>query len=792
MGVRESFMFKHIEARFKTNLLKKTATTFGFLSIILLIILPYVLIQQRINKTLIIGIIIALIIYVSAIQVLFSVLYRKLNSLISAEQMKSLRVINESEKKIREQAFRNSPTGIHNKNFLEFKIEEFINDDLCKNKKFTLVIINISNINEFQEVLGQDTSCNLMKFINTSINKKITEKAISVILNNHEFALFLPNIDEEEKILDCCKRINTIFDNPIEIDGFDVNVSLCIGIACFPKHGKNIDTLIQKARIAMSNCHKIPDNNILMFSQELEVYSKVQFETKKDLSKAVTNNELVLYYQPIINTNTEKIEKVEALIRWRHSERGLVSPGLFIPLAEESNVIFELGEWVLREACTQLKKWHDLGQNNLIMAINISPKQFEQNGFVSKVKKIIKETGVNPSYVELEITEGIAVKDTNSTLEKINVLNAIGISWSMDDFGTGYSSLGKLNELPLDTLKIDMSFIKDINENLDKTLLVSAIIAMAKNLEMKVVAEGVEKLDQFEFLKANQCDLIQGYLIHKPCDENDFGKLFNKEFSLHKRFIDEINREEDYEYNKFIKDNAYAVDLYDMGNKGYIQIDKEGKIIEANRILLEMLGYNWEDIKGKSYLDYLTKEYIKFTQNLLKDVKDNISVNIKIFKKDKSIMIASVDFMPIYSKDGQLENYNCLVKDITKIYTSEKEILEKRETYKRIFNNAPLAFIKWDKNMLIQEWNKHAEIIFGWSKEEVKGKNIVRLVVHKADEKQLVHKAQKILGGVNIHSINKNITKDNRRIECEWFNEVIYDIDGSLSYVISIVKEIRE
>lgn len=785
-------MFKHIEVRFKSNLLKKTATNFGSLSMILLIILSYILIQQGINKTLIIGIIIGLIIYVSTIQILLRLLIRKIQSLISAEKLKSLKVINESEKRMREQSFTNSPTGIHNKNFLEFKTEEFINESVSENKNFALVIMNISNMNEFQEVLGQDTSCKLMNYINNSIKKKITEKDFSVILNNHEFALFLPNHHDKEEILDCCERIKTIFDKVIEIDGFDINISVCIGIAMFPEHDKTLDALIQKARISMSNCHKIPDNNILMFSKELEVYTKVQFELKKDLSKAVTNNELLLYYQPIINTNTEKIEKVEALVRWKHPERGLVSPGLFIPLAEESKVIFELGEWVLREGCAQLKKWHDSDENNLIMAINISPKQFEQNGFVSKVKKIIKETGVNPSYVELEITEGIAVKDTNSTLEKIKELNDMGISWSMDDFGTGYSSLGKLNELPLDTLKIDMSFIKDINENLDKTLLVSAIIAMAKNLEMKVVAEGVEKLEQFEFLKANECDLIQGYLIHKPCDEKDFGELFNKEFSLHKRFIDEINREEDYEYNKFIKDNAYAVDLYDMGSKGYIQIDKDGKIIEVNRVLLKMLGYNWEDIKGKCYLDYLPEEYIKLAQNLLEDTKDNISINAKIFKKDKSIIIASIDFMPNYSKEGQLENYNCLVKDITKIYTAEKEILEKRETYEKIFNDAPLAFIKWDKNMLIQEWNKHAEIIFGWSKEEVKGKNIVRLVVHKADEKQLVHKAQKILEGVNIHSVNKNITKDNRRIECEWFNEVIYNLDGSLSYVISIVKDVTD
>ncbi|GAA0181213.1 hypothetical protein SH2C18_37760 [Clostridium sediminicola] len=573
--------------------------------------------------------------------------------------------IKNSEKKLKDLCYRHQDSELYNLKFLEMKIEEFLKEE---GNQYGVVYIVIKNIDEIYEISGQARLNKILRILDTIIKKHVSKKDVNILLNDHEFLLGIFNYSSIESIVEICNKIEDAFSNPIYIDDTELSIVLSMGIAVYPEQGRSCDSLIQKLRISMKSGY-MSNKNIFLYNPDIESTIRL----KKDLNKAIENNEMVLYYQPIIDANSEKIIKVEALLRWIHPEKKFISPGIFIPLAEESNQIINLGMWVIEQGAMQLKSWNDKGIDGITMSINISPKQFQQKSFVKNVKKIINDTGVNPNNLEFEITESVAINDLNLTLAIINELGKMGIKWAMDDFGTGYSSLTKLKDLKLDTLKIDRAFVSEINENVDTALMVSAIIAMAKNLQMNIVAEGVENLKQFEFLKNKNCDMLQGFLISKPCEAKEIEKLFFKEFSFHKRCID----------------------------------------------------YSEQKNIGK-----------------------------------------------------------------TPIYNDTKEIMVKNDAYKMMFYNAPLAFIKWNKDMIIQEWNKHAEIVFGWTETEAVGKNILELLAHKSSEEEILNFVHKTLSGTNINSINNNITKNNGIVRCQWYSECIYDVNGTLAFIISIIKNL--
>lgn len=691
--------------------------------------------------------------------------------------------IKQSEKKIRDLSYKHRSVKIYNLKFLEMKIKEFIKEE--EGTQYAIVHIIIKNIDEVYEIGGQAKLNRVLEIVDSIIKKHASEKSVNILLNDREFVLGIFDYSNTDTVLHLCKQIENTFINPIYIDDIELSVILNMGIAVYPKHGESLDSLIQKLRIYMKSEY-LSQKNILLYNSNIE--SNIRL--KKDLNKAIENNELVLYYQPIIDANSEKIIKVEALLRWIHPEKGLISPVIFIPLAEESNQILNLGQWVIKQGVSQLKSWNDKGIEGITMSINISPKQFQQKSFVEIVKKIIKDTKVNPKNLEFEITESIAINDLNLTLSIISELSKWGIKWAMDDFGTGYSSLTKLKDLKLDTLKIDRAFVSEINENLDTALMVSAIIAMAKNLKMNIVAEGVENLEQFEFLKNKNCDMLQGFLISKPCEAKVIEKLFFKEFSFHKKFLECIKETDIEEYYKYIKNKSWESDLCDNGNKGYMVLDNKGKIIETNRILLQMLGYNWKEFKSRHLLTLLSQKYKGLYQKALAIIHEEVPFCVELIKKDKSVAYVEIAYKICKDNNGNIVKVICLVKDLNEIYSANREIIEKKEAYKRIFYNAPLGFIKWNKDMIIQDWNKYAEKIFGWTKIEAIGKNILRLLTDKSSEKEMLDLVQRTLYGLNVNSINKNITKYNDMVQCEWHSECIYDIDGTLAFVISIIKDI--
>jgi EAL domain-containing protein (putative c-di-GMP-specific phosphodiesterase class I) len=306
------------------------------------------------------------------------------------------------------------------------------------------------------------------------------------------------------------------FSKPFTLNEFELFITPSVGISLFPNDGDDAGTLVKYADSAMYHAKQEGKNTYKFFQKSYMKKSVERLVLASDLRKAIENDEFLLYYQPKFSCKTEKVNGFEALIRWNHPKSGMISPNLFIPIAEETGMIVHIDQWVLYQACLQIKEWKDQGYKPVKIAVNLSMLQFQQKNLLNIVRSILKETGIDPSYLEIELTERVIMDDPEMALKNIQRLKSIGVQISMDDFGVHYSSLSYLKLLPLDRLKIDRSFLQDLLTSKDDQIIVKAMIQLAHNLELTVVAEGVETLEQYYFLKSLQCDEVQGFYFDKP------------------------------------------------------------------------------------------------------------------------------------------------------------------------------------------------------------------------------------------------------------------------------------
>jgi len=316
-----------------------------------------------------------------------------------------------------------------------------------------------------------------------------------------------------DEALECARRVLSELGRKFNLGDLEIYASTSVGISIFPEDGRTSDTLIKHADAAMYHAKAQGKSNLQLFNPSMIDLMKKKMLLESALRKAVSEEQLLLYYQPQVDITNNRIIGVEALLRWNHPEAGLISPAEFIPIAEETGLIVPIGEWVLRSACRQLKTWQEAWNEPLIMAVNISIRQFMSGSFPGMVRSILAETGLEPQYLELEITESIA-SDVQYAKEILLELKKIGVKVSIDDFGSGYSSLRYLSELPINKLKIDRVFIHELNTK--NQAVIKSVIALAKSLGLEVLAEGVETVRQELFLKDQGCELVQGYRYYKP------------------------------------------------------------------------------------------------------------------------------------------------------------------------------------------------------------------------------------------------------------------------------------
>jgi EAL domain-containing protein (putative c-di-GMP-specific phosphodiesterase class I) len=344
-------------------------------------------------------------------------------------------------------------------------------------------------------------------------------------LGGDEFVVLVEELPETVHVTAIARKILTAVARPFVLEGQEFHITASIGISTYPDDSADMQTLLKNADIAMYRAKEQGKNNYQFYSAQMNVHSIERLALESSLRRAVERDEFLLHFQPKVDILSGRVTGMEALVRWQQAGKALVQPAEFIPLAEETGLIVPIGEWVLTTACARLKCWQEQGLAPLRVAVNLSARQFVNESLLQDVARVLKTTGLDPSALELELTESMIMKDPERAVTLMVRLKAMGIHLSIDDFGTGYSSLSYLKRFPIDSVKIDRSFIQDIPGDADDAAITRAIIAMAHSLRLKVIAEGVETAEQLRFLREHGCDEMQGYYFSKPLPEGEFLRL---------------------------------------------------------------------------------------------------------------------------------------------------------------------------------------------------------------------------------------------------------------------------
>jgi len=445
-----------------------------------------------------------------------------------------------AEKKIRFLAYYDALTGLPNRQLFKEHSIQAIRMAQRDGTKLAIIYLDLDHFKRINDTLGhnagdkllQKVSENMMVVIRASdivtrIDSESQSEETSIArLGGDEFTILLRGLTEIKHAALVAKRIIKCLGLPVKIAGQELYVTCSIGIVVYPDDGGDIDTLLKNADTAMYHAKDAGRNNFQFYAKHMNELTLARLNMEVKLKKALERNEFIVYYQPQVEAATSTIVGVEALIRWEHPERGLVSPAEFIPIAEETGLIIPLGEWVLRTACAQMAVWHKAGFNELRIGVNLSSIQFRHGNIVKTIKNVLAATGLDPQYLEVEITESIIMQNVEETIATLWKLKEMGLKLSIDDFGTGYSSMNYLKRFPLDTLKIDRSFIKDIMTEPNDAAITKATIGLAKGLNLTTIAEGVETKEQLTFLHKQGCDQIQGYFISRPVPAETVEQLF--------------------------------------------------------------------------------------------------------------------------------------------------------------------------------------------------------------------------------------------------------------------------
>ncbi len=422
----------------------------------------------------------------------------------------------EREACIEYQAYHDALTALPNRRLFHDRLECALAQVERSGESLAVLFLDLDRFKNINDSLGHDVGDLLLQAVAKRLKESVRNEDTVARLGGDEFTVLLSRVVKRQEVEKVVGKLITAFRQPFEIDGHTLHISSSIGAALFPCDGETPELLMKNADSAMYRAKEAGRNNYCFYSQNMNSRSENQLALENDLHEALARDELIPFYQLQRNAQSGDVSGFEALLRWNHPKRGIVMPGEFIALAEESGLIVSIGAWVLEEACRQAKLWVDAGQSDFTVAVNLSARQFQQPDLAKQVADILEKTGLPAKHLELEITENLLLQHSDQNSAVLQELHELGICLALDDFGTGYSSLSYLKKFPFDRLKIDQSFVRDLPGSHEDAALVDAIITLGHTLGLEVIAEGVESKAQLTFLRDHGCDLVQGYLLSKP------------------------------------------------------------------------------------------------------------------------------------------------------------------------------------------------------------------------------------------------------------------------------------
>jgi diguanylate cyclase (GGDEF)-like protein len=434
----------------------------------------------------------------------------------------------QAEQTINHLAYHDPLTGLPNRALFRDRLNTALARARRHREVVTVMFLDLDRFKLVNDTLGHAVGDSLLQSVASQLKQLLRDEDTIARIGGDEFTILLPGLDMEfvlpvvDRILECVKA-------PRSLGGREMRVTTSIGICQFPEDGDDAETLMRNADIAMYRAKEQGRDGYTLYNASLDPAAEGRLALESDLRAAIEREEFVLFYQPLINVSDGQVVALEALVRWQHPERGLVLPGEFIPIAEETGLILPLGEWVLKTACRQVKAWQDAGVPVVPVAVNFSGYRFHYSNPGATIARILSEIGLDPKYLHLEITEGVVLQDIERTVEILAELRGMGIQVSIDDFGTGYSSLSYLKRLPADSVKIDRSFVSGLATDANDAAIATAIIAMSHSIGLKVIAEGVETEEQLAFLRQRRCDEFQGFLRARPMPSVDVEALLANE-----------------------------------------------------------------------------------------------------------------------------------------------------------------------------------------------------------------------------------------------------------------------
>ena len=450
------------------------------------------------------------------------------NLTVQSEELKEgVKILRDSRDKMEQLAYTDYLTGFPNRIAFTEMLES-VTASFKKGESIAILDIDIDNFKNVNDRLGHSSGDQMIIDVAHRLLKLKGPADYLAKIGEDEFAFLIKDPDKVNNMLEFIDNVRACFIPAFILYSMEVFATGSIGVAYAPKDGKNAQTIMRNASIAMYHAKDIGKNTFVIYDEELYRASTKKVELQSELRQAMENKQFVLYYQPQLDLEDGSVNGFEALLRWNHPMHGIIPPGDFIPLAEDTGLIVPMGNMILKEACIQLKEWENMGYGEARIAINISGRQFRDSNFVNEVKNIIEYTKVNAGQIEFEVTESIVLENLQAAIEIMTNIKKLGITFVLDDFGTGYSSLNYLKKIPVNKLKIDKSFISSVLESDNDQYIAEVMISLAQNLELVVIAEGVEKKEQELFLKKINCDTVQGYLYSRPVNAEEAGRLLEE------------------------------------------------------------------------------------------------------------------------------------------------------------------------------------------------------------------------------------------------------------------------